>query len=161
LVWLTIPIFSKIPVPVTTCSSGVLENNLDAIYEVRSNPLLLKLTIFGILASFLVCYFSLYVIHMTNAMQKIMLALLKSIIMWVFFMLYDGEGHEEWSWVKALGMLLLVFGTIWFVKMDIQDIECQSVEIMTTRGTESQLQMIFNPIEDKYSIKSADFYNNK
>lgn len=98
---------------------------------------------------------------MTNAMQKIMLALLKSIIMWVFFMLYDGEGHEEWSWVKALGMLLLVFGTIWFVKMDIQDIECQSVEIMTTRGTESQLQMIFSPLADKYSIKSADFYNNK
>lgn len=40
LIWVTIPIFSHVSVPYSTCSSGVLENNLDAIYEIRRNPLL-------------------------------------------------------------------------------------------------------------------------
>jgi len=34
LVWVTIPIFNRIEVPTTFCSSGVIENNLDAMYEI-------------------------------------------------------------------------------------------------------------------------------
>jgi len=37
LIFITIPIFNKIPVPTTLCSSGVLENNLDGIYEAIHN----------------------------------------------------------------------------------------------------------------------------
>jgi hypothetical protein len=104
---------------VTTCSSGVLENNLDAIYEVSSNPILMKLTLWYVTVATLVTFMALYIIHMTNAMQKIMLALLKSIIVWVFFMGYKGHGHEDWNWIKAGGMLLIALGTWWYVKLDI------------------------------------------
>jgi len=49
LVWSTIPIFSKIPVPTNMCSSGVIENNLDAIYEVVHNNKLIHLFVWGVL----------------------------------------------------------------------------------------------------------------
>lgn len=105
--------------PTSTCTSGVLENNLDAIHEIMTNPLLIKITVWSLFASLVVNYLALYMIHMTNALQKIMLALLKTILMWVFFMAYPGEGHEDWNWTKALGMLLLVIGTLWYIKLDI------------------------------------------
>jgi hypothetical protein len=43
MVILTIPIFLYIPVSVNVCSSGVLENNRDAIFEVVHNNMLIGL----------------------------------------------------------------------------------------------------------------------
>ena len=48
-------------------------------------------------------------------MQKTMLAVSKISLTWVYFMLYQGYGHEDWSNFKAFGMSLLVIGTMWFV----------------------------------------------
>ena len=39
----TLPIFSHVPVPTSVCSSGVLESNLDAIYELSTNSTLMCL----------------------------------------------------------------------------------------------------------------------
>ncbi len=59
LIWITVPIFSHVPVPTTLCSSGVLENNLDAIYEVNTNRTLKWLVVVGMLGSVAVSYLSL------------------------------------------------------------------------------------------------------
>jgi hypothetical protein len=93
LIWATVPIFSHIKVPVYTCSSGVLENNMDAIYEMRGNPMLQKLIVWGMFIFVFATYLTLFIIKMTNAMQKVMLSLLKIFIMWIFFMIWQGAGH--------------------------------------------------------------------
>ena len=45
----TIPMLKIIPVPITMCSSGVVENNFDAIYEIINNTKLQKFFLFTIL----------------------------------------------------------------------------------------------------------------
>lgn len=118
LIWITIPIFSHIPVSTTMCSSGVLENNLDAIYEVNTNHTLKWLLVFSMLGSVATSFLSLKIIKQSNAMQKVMLTLLKSFLMWIFFMIYPGFGHEDFNWIKMIGMFLLAIGTVWYIKLD-------------------------------------------
>jgi hypothetical protein len=45
-------------------------------------------------------------------MQKVMLSLMKNFVVWFFFMLFKGKGHEDLSIYKTFGMILLAFGTI-------------------------------------------------
>jgi hypothetical protein len=68
LVIISIPIFAYIPVSVELCSSGVFENYLDAIYEIRNNDLLSNLVIGSVLTFTLNSFLSLYIIKMANAM---------------------------------------------------------------------------------------------
>ena len=81
---------------------------------------------------------SLTIIKIANAMQKVMVSLLKTFTLWVFFMCWQQSGHEEWSWVKALGMLLLACGTMWYIDLDIKDIEAQQIKLK--RDTPPTLQ---------------------
>lgn len=55
---------------------------------------------------------------MTNAMQKVMLSLLKIFIMWIFFMIWKGVGHQDFNTITLLGMLLLAIGTFWYIYLD-------------------------------------------
>jgi hypothetical protein len=125
-IWITIPIFLHIPVPTSTCSSGVLENNMDAIYEVMNYKLLRSLVIWNIVITLCVTFLCLFIIKMTNAMQKVMLALLKTFLMWIFFMAWPDEGHEDFNVIKMIGMLLLAAGTVWYITLDIKDLELEA-----------------------------------
>lgn len=49
LIFGTMPMLKIIPVPITMCSSGVVENNLDAIYEILNNTRLQKFFLFSVL----------------------------------------------------------------------------------------------------------------
>ena len=53
-------------------------------------------------------------------MQKVMLSLMKNFVVWFFFMLFKGNGHEVLSSTKTIGMLLLAGGTIYYVHLDLQ-----------------------------------------
>lgn len=119
LVWLTIPIFAAIPAPINMCSSGVIENNLDAIYEVINDTTLLLLFIMGITTFVLAQLMALVIIKYSNAMTKVMIVLLKTFLLWIFFMAWPGYGHEDWNFIKAAGMLMLSVGTIYYIKLDI------------------------------------------
>lgn len=72
-----------------------------------------------------------------------MLALLKTFLMWIFFMAWQGDGHEDWNWIKAGGMALLAIGTIWYIKLDIDDLDRQSAADVDSIQNVSQLQMSF------------------
>ena len=61
-------------------------------------------------------------------MYKVMLALLKTFILWIFFMLWPGYGHEDFNWIKMVGMFLLAFGTIWYISLDMKDLKESSRE---------------------------------
>ena len=37
---------------------------------------------------------------------------------WIFFMLYEGEGKEEFNWKQLVGLFMLIAGTFWYIKAD-------------------------------------------
>lgn len=60
-------------------------------------------------------------------MQKVMLALMKTFLMWIFFMSWPGEGHEDFNIFKMIGMFLLAAGTVWYIILDIKDLELEAI----------------------------------
>lgn len=38
-------------------------------------------------------------------------------------MLWPGKGHEDFNLVKMFGMILLIVGTFYYIKLDLEDIE--------------------------------------
>ena len=61
---------------------------------------------------------SLTLIKLTNAMNKVMLACLKTVSMWCFFLVWPFEGNEHWSNIKCLGMVILIMATFFYIKLD-------------------------------------------
>jgi hypothetical protein len=118
-VFSTISIFSRIPVPTNVCSSGVLENNSDALYELATNRKLVWIFAFSLIVFVASQFISLWIIKNQNAMQKVMLSLMKNFVVWFFFMLFRGNGHEDLSVYKTIGMILLAFGTTYYVNLDM------------------------------------------
>ena len=39
-------------------------------------------------------------------------------IVWIFFMLYSGNAQETFKWKTLIGMLMIVVGTLWYIKAD-------------------------------------------
>ena len=37
---------------------------------------------------------------------------------WIFFMVYDGKGSEDFNWKALVGMLMLFTGVIWYIKAE-------------------------------------------
>jgi hypothetical protein len=58
-------------------------------------------------------------------MQKVMITLLPAILVWVFFMLYPFEGHEDFNSIKLIGMLMLCLGIYAYVELEMLDIQVQ------------------------------------
>ena len=58
-------------------------------------------------------------------MQKVMITLLPAILVWVFFMLYPFEGHEDFNSIKLIGMLMLCLGIYASVELEMLDIQDQ------------------------------------
>ena len=36
----------------------------------------------------------------------------RTALIWVFFLIYRGKGHEEFKWLELIGFILLVCGTL-------------------------------------------------
>jgi len=56
-------------------------------------------------------------------MNKVMLALLKTFVLWIFFMIWPGYGHEDFNFIKMVGMAFLAVGTVYYINLDLKDIE--------------------------------------
>ena len=118
LVLVTVPLFVRIPVSMEVCNSGVLENYPEAWQQATQHGLIAVLTFVYAICVSGAQFAALKVIHMKNAMQKTVVGLLKTVFLWVFFLGYQGHGHEEFSWIKLLGMALLCSGTLLYIKLD-------------------------------------------
>ena len=56
------------------------------------------------------------------------------ISVWIFFLLYRGEAHEDFNWKQLVGMLILVVGTIWYIKSDRDSGEVLAIEEFIRRN---------------------------
>lgn len=65
-----------------------------------------------------------------------MVSPLSTIIIWVFYMLYPGYGHEDYNSLSLLGMIMLAGGSFYFVQLEMIDLELEGVS-----NTESDIQL--------------------
>lgn len=54
-----------------------------------------------------------------------MLGLLKTFMLWIFFMCWPGAGHEDFNWIKMIAMFLIAIGTYFYITLDIDYIESE------------------------------------
>lgn len=112
---ITAPLFIMIPVDTAICGAGYLEDYVSWYSEVKDHKMLQVILAINAVIFALGQGTSLWIIKNQNAMQKTVVGLTKTLLMWVFFLLFQGHGHEEWSWLKALGMFFLGFGTLYYI----------------------------------------------
>lgn len=116
--WVTIPIFAAVPCSIS--SSGVIENNLDAIYEVLNSPALIALVLLAMINFTVYTFLSLYVINKGNTMIKVMVSMYKTFTVWIFFMIWPNVGHEDFGWLKFIGISLINIGTYFFIVVETE-----------------------------------------
>jgi hypothetical protein len=85
--------------------------------------------------------FSLWIIKNQNAVLKVMLSLLKTFLLWVFFISYTGNGHEEFNYLDLIGMSMIAVGTIYFVRLELSDNE-NDQKLSVPQG-DSELQLAY------------------
>ena len=54
-----------------------------------------------------------------------MVSPLSTIIIWVFYMLYPGYGHEDYNSLSLFGMIMLAGGSFYFVQLEMIDLELE------------------------------------
>jgi hypothetical protein len=59
------------------------------------------------------------VIHHSNAMVMIISGRATVITTWVFFMAWQGDGHQDFYWTSLVGNALVILGVWWFINIEI------------------------------------------
>ena len=51
---------------------------------------------------------------LTSAANRSVVEQSRVVIIWIFFLIYTGVGHETFSFIKLLGFLMIVLGVVFF-----------------------------------------------
>ena len=62
------------------------------------------------------------IIKEESAMQRQAAMMMVTPSIWIFFLLYEGKGSEEFNWKALVGMIMLFVGVIWYIKSE-RDVE--------------------------------------
>ena len=71
---------------------------------------------------------SLWFIRFQSAMQKVMITPIQTILVWLFYLFYKGDGHEDFHVISLVGMVLLTVGTFYFVQFEMSDLNMEIKE---------------------------------
>jgi len=110
-----VPIFKVIPVPKYICSGGILNDNFEAFIQLKSNATLIWIYVFALATVLPALYLAFWIIKNQSAMQKCMAVILKLLLLWVFWMIWPGQGHEDFNFIKMLSMILLTIGIVYYM----------------------------------------------
>lgn len=91
---------------------GVLENTSYAWDQMMDNKLIFALN-FCVIAS-MSTFNSTGVAVTKNASssQRATIDTSRTVLIWGFFLIYTGAGHETFQWLQLVGFIVLVFGTL-------------------------------------------------
>ncbi|CAI2371437.1 unnamed protein product [Moneuplotes crassus] len=113
--WLALLIiFQYIPCEAEICNNGKVENTRVAFeFMAQSTPLILLL-VGNLIFTTLMTAFSMAVTKYVSATAKIILKQVKTVVVWLFFLVYRGDGHESFQVLQLIGFLILCIGVILF-----------------------------------------------
>ena len=68
-----------------------------------------------VVSSGIAALLAMLIIENESAVQKQAVFLLTIPSVWIFFLIYPGIGHEEFYWLELIGMVLVIFGSLYYV----------------------------------------------
>ncbi len=114
LYMLMLVIIQCIPCEGKLCPNGHLENSLMALRQMRENPKILIIQL-ALMVSICLCLcFSMSVIKWSSAISRTTVDSTRTVIVWIFFMLWpkDRKNHESFHYLQLIGFLVLLFGSL-------------------------------------------------
>lgn len=94
------------------CPHGRLEDTPAALREWGQNSGLWISTIFYIISVACFNCLGVSITKYASAAQRSTIDMSRTAIIWTFFLIYQGNGHETFIWLELVGFILLIFGTL-------------------------------------------------
>ena len=94
------------------CEYGYLEDSIDALHQIGNNPGLLGLVISVMFSIAMFNFFGVSVTKYASSAQRATLDISRTVLIWVFFLAYPGDGSETFNYIQLLGFLVLIVGTL-------------------------------------------------
>ena len=94
------------------CPFGRLEDSVIAFQQMWDNKAILFLNL-GIICS--ISSFNAFGVAVTknaSAAQRSTIDTSRTVLIWIFFLIYPGAGHEHFQWLQLIGFIVLVTGTL-------------------------------------------------
>jgi len=107
-----LPAFQFIPCDLDFCSNGVIEDTHLALRHLINVKTALILQIVGVLCMIAYNGFGITITKHMSATSRTTLKQTKIVIVWIFFLAYQGDGHESFKPLQLVGFLILVAGII-------------------------------------------------
>jgi len=90
------------------CPHGTVEDTPQAIREWgRNNGLWITTIIYVVSVASFNCL-GVSITKYASAAQRSTIDMSRTALIWVFFLIYQGNGHEEFKWLELIGFILLV-----------------------------------------------------
>ena len=99
------------------CVNGHLEDLSMAKQQLVSSPILIVYGFMLVLASFTFNGFGVTTVKYTSATARSVVEQTRTMTVWTFFLLKPGFGHEEFSWLKMGGFVMIFSGVLFFNKI--------------------------------------------
>lgn len=113
-----LPFVGLVSVPDMYVTGGKFESLGPALSLIFSNTALFWLYALLMVSNGLHAFVGMAIIKEESAMQRQIVMMLIIPVVWIFFMLYQAEGHEEFSWKHLAGLTILTIGTFWYIRAD-------------------------------------------
>jgi ABC-type proline/glycine betaine transport system permease subunit len=113
---ISIPFTGMIPMSENFVQGGKLED-WNVVVEQLGNAKfsLWFVLILYVVSSGIAALLAMLIIENESAVQKQAVFLLTIPSVWIFFLIYPGIGHEEFYWLELIGMVLVIFGSLYYV----------------------------------------------
>lgn len=105
-----LPILQFIPCENQICNNGRVENTKVAFQFIANSPALIIYLILNIIFVGAMNGLGMVVTKYASAANRVTLQQSKTVIVWVFFLLYRGGGHENFKWLQFAGFIVLLIG---------------------------------------------------
>jgi drug/metabolite transporter (DMT)-like permease len=149
-------IFQFIPCPTDKiCRYDTLEDSIHAFYEFGQNNWLWIFSMLLILWTALFNFFDVSVTKFASGAQRSTVDASRTAFIWLFFIIYQGEGHERFIWLQLVGFFMLIFGTL--MHTEAISIPCFGFNKNTRKAIEAKKKLA---IEDS-DIKNPSCENQK
>ena len=102
---------------VDVCPHGTIENVPEALREWGLNSALWITTIFYIISVASFNCLGVTITKYASAAQRSTIDMSRTAIVWVFFLSYRGNGHEEFIWLELIGFIFIICGTLIYNEM--------------------------------------------
>lgn len=148
---------SSCPLSEKDCVAGHLDDLNLLKEQIANKPILITLALIFIGFCSLYNGSAIILTQHASAVNRSIADQIRVIVVWYFFMMYHGYGHESFSLMKLAGFLFVIFGVLWFNKViDLTNTQPE-VSALQQRDTATELEKVEKEKVDSNTRKETAF----